>query len=122
MTVVSPRKGDAEFRFAGRVLDAVRVATMNLVPAFMVAQVGRLRARPGQGLITAVARINGDGSITLHLRYVAPSDSHDPKAAIAEGPGMQCIVNVPDGETIGILISRDGVTSTLTITPRIVRE
>jgi beta-lactamase regulating signal transducer with metallopeptidase domain len=122
MTVVSPRRGDAEFRFRGRALHAMRTATMNLLPVSSVAQTSTGSGQSRQSLIVVVPRINGDGSITVSLRYVGPSESDDPKVAIFEGRGIQCIVNIRDAETLGILISRGGSTNTLTITPRIVRE
>jgi hypothetical protein len=122
MRIVSLPKGETEFRFAGRELQAMRVATMNLVPACNATSVNAGPGQPRQTLITVLPQILGDGTMNLVLRYVVPSDSDDPKAAIAEGSSILATVNVRDGETFGIVSTRGGSTSTITIKPHIVRE
>jgi hypothetical protein len=60
--------------------------------------------------------------MNLVLQYVVPSDSNDPKVAIASGSKLMATVNVRDGETFGIVSTRGGSTSTITIKPHIVRD
>jgi len=124
MGIVYLPKGETEFRFAGRVLDAIRVATTNLVPTCHVVRVGTGPGRSQQTLITALPQILGDGTlnVVLQYQYQVLSDSDDAKAAIAGGSGLVATVNVGDGETFGVVVTRGDSTVTVTVTPQIVRE
>jgi beta-lactamase regulating signal transducer with metallopeptidase domain len=100
-------------------VDQFRVATMNLVPT--------INTLPDGLLFVASPRINGDGSITLVTQARRPereietaSDFEGATAAASRLP--QAVVNVQDGETVGLAFHLEDSWQIVIVTPRIVSD
>jgi hypothetical protein len=121
MSIVYPREGETHLRFAGRVVDAMRVATMNMVPAYSVARaIGTDQSQ--QTLITALPQILGDGTMNLVVQLAVVGKSDAPTFVIPSAFNLLATINVRDGEPFGIVLTRGDSTITLVITPQIVHD